>query len=94
MALGAGCRASTGWKARSAQSSTQAEGVGFPLARVVVVICLATGAVIDAAIGPHSGKGNSEFSLRGAAQSAANNRSAGHAHCIGTACNRTPATRA
>ena len=34
------------------QPSSQAEGVGFPLTRVVGVICLATGAVIDAAIGP------------------------------------------
>ena len=48
---------------RYPQPSTQAEGVGFPLARVVSVICLATGAVIDAAIGPHRGKGNSELSL-------------------------------
>ena len=45
------------------QPSTQAAGVGFPLARVVVVICLATGAALDAAIGPHSGKGNSELGL-------------------------------
>ena len=45
------------------QPSCQAEGVGFPLARVVGVICLATGAVIDAAIGPHAGKGNSELGL-------------------------------
>ena len=45
------------------QPSSQAEGVGFPLARVVGVICLATGAVIDAAIGPHAGKGTSELGL-------------------------------
>ena len=45
------------------QPSSQAAGVGFPLARVVGVICLATGAVIDAAIGPHAGKGNSELGL-------------------------------
>ncbi len=45
------------------QPSSQAEGVGFPLARVVGVICLATGAVIDAAIGPHTGKGSSELGL-------------------------------
>ena len=45
------------------QPSTQAAGVGFPLARLVVVKCLATGAVLDAAIGPHSGKGNSELGL-------------------------------
>ncbi|MHB8551731.1 MAG: IS4 family transposase [Acidiferrobacterales bacterium] len=45
------------------QPGSQAEGVGFPLARVVGVICLATGAVIDAAIGPHAGKGSSELGL-------------------------------
>jgi Transposase DDE domain len=45
------------------QPSSQAAGVGFPLARVVGVICLATGAVIDAAIGPHAGKGSSELGL-------------------------------
>ena len=50
-------------QSRYPQPSTQAEGVGFPLARVVAVICLATGAVIDAAIGPHRGKGNSELGL-------------------------------
>jgi hypothetical protein len=37
--------------------------VGFPLARVVGVICLSTGAVIDAAMGPFAGKGNSELDL-------------------------------
>jgi hypothetical protein len=37
--------------------------VGFPLARVVGVICLATGALIDAAMGPHAGKGSSELGL-------------------------------
>jgi hypothetical protein len=50
-------------QARYPQPSTQAAGVGFPLARVVAVICLGTGAVIGAAIGPHSGKGNSELGL-------------------------------
>ena len=45
------------------QPSSQADGVGFPLARVVGVICLATGALIDAAIGPHAGKGSSELGL-------------------------------
>jgi len=45
------------------QPSTQAPGVGFPLARLVVVICLATGAALDAAIGPHSGKGSGELAL-------------------------------
>jgi hypothetical protein len=50
-------------QARYPQPSTQAKGVGFPLARVVVVICLATGAALDAAIGAHSGKGSSELGL-------------------------------
>ncbi|UUZ73864.1 IS4 family transposase [Polaromonas sp. P1(28)-8] len=45
------------------QPGTQAPGVGFPLARLVMVICLATGAALDAAIGPHSGKGSGELGL-------------------------------
>ena len=45
------------------QSKEQAPGVGFPLARLVLVACLATGAALGAAMGPHSGKGNSELSL-------------------------------
>jgi Transposase DDE domain len=45
------------------QPGSQAPGVGFPLARVVAVICLATGAVLDAAMGPYSGKGTSELGL-------------------------------
>lgn len=50
-------------QARYPQPSTQAPGVGFPLARMVVVICLATGAVLEAAIGAHSGKGSGEHGL-------------------------------
>ncbi len=50
-------------QARYPQPSTQASGVGFPLARLVMVICLATGAALDAAIGPHSGKGSGELGL-------------------------------
>lgn len=45
------------------QPTSQAEGVGFPLARIVAVICLSTGAVWDAAMGPYAGKGNSELGL-------------------------------
>jgi hypothetical protein len=48
---------------RYPQPSTQAPGVGFPLARLVMVICLASGAALDAAIGPHSGKGTGELGL-------------------------------
>jgi hypothetical protein len=45
------------------QPSSQAPGVGSPLARLVGVICLSTGALLDAAMGPHSGKGTSELGL-------------------------------
>lgn len=45
------------------QPSTQAPGVGFPAARLVIVICLATGAALDMAVGPHSGKGSGELGL-------------------------------
>jgi hypothetical protein len=48
---------------RYPQPSTQAPGVGFPLARLVMVICLATGAVLDMAVGPHNGKGSGELGL-------------------------------
>jgi hypothetical protein len=45
------------------QSSTQGPGLGFAQARLVVLICLATGAVLDMAVGPHRGKGSGELSL-------------------------------
>jgi hypothetical protein len=45
------------------QPSSQARGVGFPLARLVVVICLATGAALDAAMGAYQGKGSGELGL-------------------------------
>jgi len=50
-------------QARYPQPSSQKPGVGFPLARLVGVICLATGAVVDAAMGPFEGKGHSEHDL-------------------------------
>lgn len=50
-------------QARYPQPVTQASGVGFPLARLVAVVCLATGAALDAAIGAHQGKGSGELSL-------------------------------
>lgn len=52
------------------QLTTQADGVGFPIARFVGVICLASGALIDAAIGPFCGKGNSELGLLRSLQAA------------------------
>jgi hypothetical protein len=45
------------------QPSSLAVGVGSPLARLVGVICLSTGALLDAAMGPHAGKGTSELGL-------------------------------
>lgn len=45
------------------QPSTQAIGVGFPSARVVGVICLSTGGVLDAAMGPFLGKGSGETDM-------------------------------
>jgi len=45
------------------QPSSQAEGVGFPLARLTGVVCLSTGVLLDAAIGRSSGKQSSELDL-------------------------------
>jgi hypothetical protein len=45
------------------QPVSQKPGVGFPLARFVVIISLATGAVLDAALGPCFGKRTGETSL-------------------------------
>lgn len=45
------------------QPRTQADGLGFPIARMVSVICLSTGAVIDTAIGPYKGHGAGESTL-------------------------------
>jgi hypothetical protein len=45
------------------QAGTQAPGVGFPIARIVAVISLATGVVRDLAIGPYRGKQTGETAL-------------------------------
>ena len=45
------------------QPCSQSPGVGFPQARLIAVICLATGAALDAAIGAFSGKGSGELGL-------------------------------
>ena len=45
------------------QPPTQQPGVGFPLARVVVLLSLATGACHDLAIAPYEGKGTGETTL-------------------------------
>ena len=45
------------------QAKTQAAGVGFPIARILVIFSLAVGTVLDAAIGPYQGKQTSELAL-------------------------------
>lgn len=45
------------------QPDSQKEGVGFPIARIVTVISCVTGAVLDLAIGPYSGKKTGEHAL-------------------------------
>jgi hypothetical protein len=45
------------------QHGNQAPGCGFPIARVVFLISLATGAVLDAAVGPRKGKLSGESTL-------------------------------
>ncbi|MFZ1539787.1 MAG: IS4 family transposase, partial [Chromatiaceae bacterium] len=45
------------------QPASQKQGLGFPVLRLVVLLCLSTGALIDAAMGPCAGKGSDEQSL-------------------------------
>jgi hypothetical protein len=45
------------------QSNTQSEGVGFPIARMVVLVSLATAMVQGMAVGPYAGKETGETAL-------------------------------
>ena len=45
------------------QSRSQAVGLGFPIARIVALVSLATGVVRDLAIGPYKGKETGETAL-------------------------------
>ena len=45
------------------QSHNQKPGLGFPLCRIVGLVCLGSGALLNAAIGGYSGKGSDEQSL-------------------------------
>lgn len=45
------------------QPSSQKAGLGFPLARIVGLLSLASGAVLDLAIGPYAGKETGETAL-------------------------------
>ena len=50
-------------QARYPQQISQPPGLGFPLCRMVGVVCLGSGALLDAAIGPYKGKGGDEHTL-------------------------------
>jgi len=45
------------------QHTAQKPGLGFPIARVVALINLATGCLVDATIGPYQGKDTSEIAM-------------------------------
>lgn len=45
------------------QPEGQKPGVGFPIARLVAIISLSCGAVLDVAIGPYQGKETGEHAL-------------------------------
>jgi hypothetical protein len=45
------------------QSRSQKPGLGFPIARVVALLSLASGAVLDLAIGRYAGKNTGETAL-------------------------------
>jgi hypothetical protein len=50
-------------RAASPQPGSQADGVGFPQARLVALFSLAVGAVVDAAVGPSRGQQSGENAL-------------------------------
>jgi hypothetical protein len=45
------------------QPGGQRKGLGFPIMRLVALLCLASGALLDAASGPCEGKGSDEQTL-------------------------------
>jgi len=45
------------------QHTAQKPGLGFPIARVVALLHLGTGCLLDAAIGPYQGKDTSEIAM-------------------------------
>jgi Transposase DDE domain len=45
------------------QQAMQAPGLGFPIARILVIFSLAVGTVLEAALGPYKGKQTSELAL-------------------------------
>jgi len=67
------------------QPRSQQPGLGFPLCRVVGLLCLGSGALLAAASGPCEGKGSDEHSLC-CARSSMRCRAA--TSCLGTPCSR------
>ena len=45
------------------QQNGQKPGLGFPICRIVGIICLSSGAILNTAMGPYKGKGTGESSL-------------------------------
>ena len=45
------------------QHTAQKPGLGFPIARVVALLHLGTGCLVDAAIGPYQGKDTCEIAM-------------------------------
>jgi hypothetical protein len=45
------------------QSRRQKPGLGFPIARILLIISLAVGTVLEAAMGPYQGKQSGELGL-------------------------------
>jgi len=45
------------------QQSNQKTGLGYPISRIVALICLASGVILNAAMGKYKGKGGSEHAL-------------------------------
>jgi hypothetical protein len=45
------------------QQRSQKPGLGFPICRMVGIICLASGSIVNAAMGPYKGKGADEQTL-------------------------------
>lgn len=50
-------------QSRYPQQGNQKPGLGFPISRIVGVLCLSSGTLLDAAMGPYKGKGGNEQAL-------------------------------
>lgn len=50
-------------QSRFPQQGNQKPGAGFPISRIVGIICLSSGVILDAVMGPYKGKGGNEQAL-------------------------------